>query len=237
MFVCDIKSDDIPKFVTTPQYPTPTVLSMDIGDENFTILSRVALEALREIESELGEDLGKRGIEHLQVADDLARACASLAKHGSHVGIILGFPCFEGADPIEENDGVAGAIYIANALVKLGKQVTFIIDSYSHALKNLLKTLSPACKVTSLGPNYTADQTEFLFDGLTGEALFSHLVSIERPSPNDQGTCHGMTGRLVENIEPIHLLFQQGKQKIPRHIFRNFLFFSIQETLYNSNSP
>jgi len=49
-----------------------------------------------------------------------------------------------------------------------------------------------------------------LFDGQTGEALFSHLVSIERPSPNVEGTCHGMTGRLIENIEPTHLLFQQG---------------------------
>jgi len=210
MLVSDIKSDDVPKFVETPQYTTPEVLPMDDSEKNFAILSKAVLQTLRQIDKELTEDPGKRGIKHLHVFDDFTRACLSLSKLGSHIGIILGFPCFDGADPVEENDGVAGALYIANALVTLGKQVTFIIDSHSHTLRNLLKTLSPDCKVNSLGHTYTADQTEFLFDGQTGEALFSHLVSIERPSPNVEGTCHGMTGRLIENIEPTHLLFQQG---------------------------
>lgn len=68
-------------------------------------------------------------------------------------------------DPIEENDGVAGAIYIGKALAARGTKVTFIIDSWSDTLKECLQSQNPAFEVKSLGLNYSDD---ILLDVETG---------------------------------------------------------------------
>ena len=74
--------------------------SEDNQNSYHTILSKAALSALRELETETLEDLGNRGIGNLLVADDFVKACISLSQSSSMtnrgVGIIVGFPLFKG---------------------------------------------------------------------------------------------------------------------------------------------
>lgn len=213
MFVCDILSDDITKFISIKSYPAADVISLDEKKAKYSIASKNTIEILKKIEIQLMEDPGKRKIESLLVEDDFTRACLHLAENGNNIAIILGFPCFADQDPLEENDGVAGAIYMAKAFVTLGKKVTFIIDGYSKVLKRFLQEVVPKADVTSIGTDYNKEST-FLFDAQTGDALFSHLISIERPSPGTDGFYHRASGKTITICEPTHLLFEQAKGKI-----------------------
>lgn len=95
MFVADVESDKVPDIIPNTSYPEPTVLKM--SNDYHTILSMDALNALREVEKETLEDLGNRGISELLVSDDFVKACVSLSQIStSNVGIILGFPLFDG---------------------------------------------------------------------------------------------------------------------------------------------
>ena len=220
MLVSDVFSHNVNDIVPATRYPEAEL--MEMKQKVYQILSKPSLDAISEIENEIMEDIGERGITNLLVKDDFCRACLDLAANGAHVGIIFGFPCFDGEDPVEENDGVAGAIYIANALLKLGKSVTFIVDNVSRALKNFLVEQMPKCQIKSIGAEFTIDNKDFLFDANSSKPLFSHLLAIERPSPSVDGTCRGMNGRLI-NVEPAHLLFLQGL-----FIIINYLKFSRQ---------
>ena len=105
-------------------------------------------------------------------------------------------------------------MYIGKALAASGTKVTFIIDSWSDALKKCLLEQNPKFEVKSLGLSFSSGGTEkfedILLNADTGEPLFSHLVAIERPSPAADGLCHGMRGQVID-IEPTHILFEQGK--------------------------
>ena len=97
MFVADVESDKVPDIISNMTYPEPTVLKMSKINDYYVILSKDALNALREVEKETLEDLGNRGISELLVADDFVKACVSLSQTStSNVGIILGFPLFKG---------------------------------------------------------------------------------------------------------------------------------------------
>lgn len=218
MFVSDILSTKVPEIIPNISYPSPVVLKMngDTSSDYHVVLSKDALDALREIEHEALEDLGQRGLGNLLLADDFVKACVSLSngnqnqktggENKKRVAIILGFPIFQGEDPREENDGVAGGLYIAKALDAMGVPVTFIVDSWSKELMKTLQENLPSSEVSSIGSDLKSD---FLLDVGTGLPRFSHLVSIERPSPGSDGCCHGMRGQVIE-IEPTHLLFEQG---------------------------
>lgn len=138
MFVTDVLSDDVPKYVKTMTYPKPCAVCLDETDMKYAIVSEETLGRLKRLQNEISEDPGNRGIKELIVDDDFGKACLSLSKYCSSVAIALGFPCLENNEVKEENDGVAGAIYIARALMALDTKVTFIIDERSSVLKETL---------------------------------------------------------------------------------------------------
>jgi len=215
LFICDIKSSDVPKYFKTRTYPKPSVIALDIYKQRYSLLSESALQSLNQIEIEILEDLGNRGIKDLLVKEDFTKAVLSLHTYGTHIGIILGFPCMTEGSPLEENDGIAGAIYIAQTLEKLNKQVTFIIDSGSPELETFLKDSTSSyiqnANVVSIGKEFDERDTTFLFDKETSKPNFSHLLAIERPSPTKEGCYNTMKARdIKKNCDPTHILFEQG---------------------------
>lgn len=215
MFLCDIKSSDTPNFFKNKAYPKPSVILMDSKNQRYSLLSEKALQSLNQIEFEVSEDLGNRGIKELIIKEDFSKAIMSLHKGGTSIGILFGFPCFTEGSPLEENDGVAGAIYIARALANLDKKVTFIIDSGSPHLETFLKeSISSYVEnidVMSIGKEFDERNTTFLFNKETSKPNFSHLLAIERPSPSADGCYNTMKARDIKKLcDPTHILFQQG---------------------------
>ena len=219
MFVADIESDDVPKHVTTATYPQPRVVCLDEPAMKYSIVSDNTWSTLMDIEQAVFKDPGNRGIKHLLVAEDFAKACLSLSKHAGRVGIALGFPCLEQFEPREENDGIAGAVYMARALMQLGCEVVFIIDSQSHALKSLLLEchtrgfLSKQPDVMSVERHLRVDDTHHIFNEVNNCAKFTHLIAIERPSPSAEGAYCTMSGRDISpHCDPIDVLFEQASR-------------------------
>ena len=217
MFVADIKSEEVPTLLTTKRYPKPVVICMDELLDRYSTMSEQASILLDQIEKELYEDLGNRGIKHLTVAGDFHKACLSLSERATSVGIILGFPCFEDGDPLEENDGVAGAIYIARVLTYLNIDVTFFVDGHSDVLKETLHSccskgfITKEISVSDVGAKFSINDRSVLFD-VSDKPKYSHLIAIERASPSQNGQYCTMKARDVSsNCDPLDKLFEQGK--------------------------
>lgn len=221
MFVSDTFSNDVPKLIKNTLYPKPKTICLDETNSRYSILSETTWNILTQIEKEIQEDPGNRGIANLIVESDFHKACLTLSKQYSHVtnhvGLTLGFPCIEGFDPCEENDGVHGAIYLAKALMHLGNRVTFIIDQRSSKLREtLLECTSKGFMgnlpdILNVPSSLSIEDTHIIFDNANDSVRFSHLISIERPSPGADGRHHTMTGRdISEKCDPIHILFEQG---------------------------
>ena len=79
-----------------------------------SVLSDVALEKINHLEAIIQDDPNNRGIKHLHLSDELAKAALKLS-HCNSVGITTGFPCNIGLDPPDENDGPPGALAMAKA--------------------------------------------------------------------------------------------------------------------------
>jgi len=218
MFVSDTLSDNIPSLVDVKQYPKPLLLCLDETLQRYSVVSKYANDLLTKIEEIIGEDKGDRGINHLIIQNNFHKAILSLSKHAKSVGIILGFSCFQEGFPIEENDGIHGAIIIARALTALGVNVTFFIDTHSTILKETLKDsfakgyFKTFVPVKTLGEDYNNDINKVLIDDVTGEAQFTHLIAIERPSKSVNGIYPNMRGRdISSNCDPLDQLFELAK--------------------------
>ena len=207
-----MKSDDVPNHVSVKTYPKAKVVCLDEKVQRYSIVSEKVYGLLGAIEEIAFEDLGNRGLSQLVIAEDFHKACLSLSKNCHSVAIILGFPLFESKSPSEENDGIAGAIYLANALLNTGSLVTFFIDSFSDILKDFLISstfLTKNVKVLSVGKDFTEHDLSFLVDKETGKPYYTHMVAIERPSTSIIGGYRTMSGRSIY-CEPLDILFQQG---------------------------
>ena len=184
---------------------------------NTKTISEERWSLLDKIESEVFQDLSNRGISNLLVKDDFHKACMSLSNSSS-CAILLGFPLFND-EPKEENDGIAGAIYIARALLHLEKSVTFFIDSDGTLLKQTLQEcadkhgyLKGCIQVKNINKDFSIENMDVLIDPATKKPRYSHLISIERPCRNKNGNYMTMIARdISSSCDPIDLLFLQGK--------------------------
>ena len=212
MFVSDVLSENVPKMVESTLYPKPTVVCTDPAKQRYVSVSQRTLSQLSAIESAITVDPGNRGLEHLVIPGEFAKVCLDLSNSAKTVGILLGFPLFD-SDPPEENDGIAGAIYLARALNALDIEVYFIIDSSANGLANCLGI----CK--SLG--YTHENNPFILVGETttglseiAEGQFTHLIAIERPSPAADGKYYTMRARDVSHkVGAMAEIFRQAQKE------------------------
>ena len=138
MFICDVKTAEFQDLHPVPyQNLVPSVVQ--ISEKRFSVLSETAKTNITRLEKCLLCDIGKRGVEHLSVKDNLLKSLLRLYQ-ASSIGITFGFPVFP-KDPVsEETDGLPGALAIVKALCALGKKVSFIIDSRNEGpLKKILE--------------------------------------------------------------------------------------------------
>lgn len=217
MFIADIKSDDTSKVVPNKVYPKPKVVCLDHELKRFSVISESGWKLLDDLEQETFQDLGQRGIKELLVKDDLHKACLSLSKNAKSVAIIVGFPVFTERAPYEENDGIAGAIYIAKALMHLNIPVTFFIDDHSQLLRKMLEEcatlgfMEGSVQIRCVGKEFCMENMNELLDPVSKEVKYTHLIAIERPSPSHDGRYKTMKARdVTEFCNPVDYLFLQG---------------------------
>ncbi|KAL5268780.1 hypothetical protein ACHWQZ_G002586 [Mnemiopsis leidyi] len=209
MFVADILSEDVPKIVHSAVYPKPMVICTDTLKQRYVSLSENVLSQLNDIESVVTVDHGQRGLEHLLVPEEFTKVCLCLSTRAKTVGILLGFPLFD-SEPAEENDGIAGAIYLARALNALDVKVYFLVDESATTLSDCLS----ACKSKGyVHENNPLIQVGAKTGGLFAEVQFTHLIAIERPSPAADGKYYTMRARdISQNVGPMAEMFRQAER-------------------------
>eukprot|EP00794_Sanderia_malayensis_P020587 gene20587-22618_t len=214
MFISDRTPDEMQSITDAKIYPAAKAVCLNESSQTYSLVSRRIWDQMTSLEQLILHDPGKRGVRHLTQTGDFHHAALSLSQNAKSVAIVTGFPCLVDFDPPIENDGLAGAICIARAVQSLGKPVTFIVDKRDVGL---FRTILGHCHETGLlkheasvvslvGPD--SAPRSILFDAFTGQARFSHLVSIERPGRSATGTYHTMSKIDITNAcDPIDELF------------------------------
>ncbi|XP_028396292.1 D-glutamate cyclase, mitochondrial-like isoform X2 [Dendronephthya gigantea] len=219
MFICDETTASFQESHPSPyKEHAPCVVEISENREKFSVLSQIAKNKITELEQLLLYDIGKRGIEDINVKGDLLKSLLSLYQSSS-VGITFGFPVFGDEAVAEETDGLPGAIDIAKALSALGKKVSFIIDKRNEALLckiiqkclqlKILKKDVPFVVYERENDRKTA-ALQFLYpNGRAKEPRFDHIVSIERTGPSNDGTYRSMKAKVLKEdlIAPVEDLF------------------------------
>ncbi|XP_077637045.1 D-glutamate cyclase, mitochondrial isoform X4 [Crocuta crocuta] len=122
----NLKNPEAPASRFTPE-GIPEVHHISQDPLHYSIASASAVQKIRELETIIAVDPGRRGIGHLLCKDELLRASLSLS-HSRSVLITTGFPTHFNHEPPEETDGPPGAIALAACLQALGKEVSMIVD-------------------------------------------------------------------------------------------------------------
>jgi KipI family sensor histidine kinase inhibitor len=154
-------------------------------------LERLALR----LEGIIQHDPGGRGLAHWAERGDLLPATRSLLE-GSRIAIATGF--FIPAAGAIETDGPLGALVLARALIALGKEVVFLVDSHAAGiieagLSCLSDVSASEVPMVLLPPG---DSPELRRQARTP---YSHVVAVERPGRSENGRYHTMRG---EDITP-----------------------------------
>ena len=179
------------------------------------------------LETEIQDDIGKRGIAKLYIPGELVKA-ALVLSHSSTVAVHFGFPCNTNEKFPDETDGPPGAVAIGRALQALGKKVTFIASSYHVELvRELVRkflgnevTVAEFTPLRTHGPDKVGIASEeFLFHdgGNQTSPKFDALVAIEATSRTEKGCYMTMKGRDLSGIckdSPVDELFIQGTSAI-----------------------
>ena len=224
MFICDVTTAQFQEKHPSPYKDhEPRLAQISENPKRFSVLSKTANAKITHLEELTLYDIGKRGVRHLCVKNDLLK-CLLRLYQASSIGVAFGFPVTGDNDQIaEETDGMPGAISIAKALCALGKKVSFIIDQRNESLlKKIihecleLKILKKDVPVLVYDRQTDREKAamQFLYPGNSNEnPRFDHLVSIERTGPNKNGAYCSMRGKVWEEdlISPIEDLFLQGK--------------------------
>ena len=215
MFLTDRTCDEMQVLANSNTYPETKVVCIDEEEQVFSMISLVNWNKLTDLEQFVIDDPGNRGVGKLIQPTDLHCAALSISQSAKSVAIVTGFPCMPGNEPPIENDGISGAVAIAKAVQALGKPVTFIVDRrdvniFRQIVSHCVQTgiLKHEVSVTALG-----DSTKsILFDDLTEQARFSHLIGIERPGRTSTGIYSTMGKVDISHLcDPIDELFIEGK--------------------------
>lgn len=167
--------------------------------------------------------------------EDFAAACRSIGEHPApSVGIVTGFWIADADPPCGETDGPLGAVYLARALHTLGIRAEIITDAFcrgavEHGLSAAgigggeivdaaadsagVRPSQPPIAVLTLPPVTHPWEAYLVIDWLESNHNrgLTHLVSLERVGPAEDGRCYSMRGlditssmcpaeRLVEHL-------------------------------------
>lgn len=205
-------TDDKPRVVTIKESPFTA-----------SLLSEEAMDKIRRLETEIQEDIGKRGIANLHIADELLKATLVLS-HSSSVAVHFGFPCNTNEEFPDETDGPLGAIVLGKALKTLGKEVTFIASYYQVELVQELVRIflennasvvefTPQRTHGSGGVRMAANKLLFHDAAHQRSPKFDVLVAIEAVSRSSEGCYMTMRARDLSDIckvSPVDEVFIQG---------------------------
>lgn len=215
MFLSDMNVAKAEKHFQTKKYPEAKVVCLDSAQQIYSLLSCDSWNRISSIENVIIDDPGNRGVKHLMENCDLHFAALSISQFAKSVAIITGFPCLPEHTPSIENDGISGAVALARAVQSLGKPVTFVVGKNEKAI---FKDIAVWChsngifkhEVPVIGMDNAATM---LFDELTDQIRFSHLISIECPGRNHQGKYCTMNKRdISDHCDPLDQLFIEGNQ-------------------------
>lgn len=158
----------------------------------------------------ISEDTAQRGINDLASAIELMRA-VEFSMSSSKIAIFTGFTIMPFVKC--ETDGPLGAIFLAKAFIKLGKQASIWIDDiYTHVLKK---------GSNFLGINIPIYGVPFKWNGSFFSSFwqenFDLLISIERPGRAIDGKYYSYRKEDISNyVSPLDEFFIEAKRrKIP----------------------
>lgn len=158
----------------------------------------------KQIESVVLQDPGQRGISQWAHNGDLWPAVESLIS-AKHVLITTGF-YITSAHAIE-TDGPPGALFIAKALVELGKKVTLLIDK--HALQ-IMEAGANALNLSLDIKAFSADEVVDFFQLISEDT--THFIAIERPGRAQDGGYYNHRGNdLSPFVAPFDDLFLEAQ--------------------------
>ena len=154
--------------------------------------------AIARIEMLARRDPGSRGLAAFAPTRDLLPAAAELLR-GQRVIIVTGF-CIRAA-LIGESDGPPGALAIADALRRLGKEVVLVSDEYSSGLLAAGSALfgEPFPTVILALPG---DAAERQIDELVATFKPTQVLAIERPGSAADGHRYSMRGEILDDLVP-----------------------------------
>lgn len=223
---CDTMVDEFPKKnLSGDTDAQPRVVTIKENPLTASLLSEKAMSKIRRLETEIQEDIGKRGIANLHIPDEDELAKAALVlSHASSVAIHFGFPVNTNSEFPDETDGPLGAMALGKALKALGKKVTFIASYYHIKLvQELVQTfLTSEVSVVEFTPERThgsggvrAAAGKILFhDGVHQmNPKFDVLVAIEAVGRTEEGRYMTMKARDLSDVckvSPVDEIFIQG---------------------------
>ncbi|MCC5910967.1 MAG: DUF4392 domain-containing protein [Clostridiaceae bacterium] len=164
-------------------------------------------EAFHAIEEVITKDQGNRGLGAIAKNGNLYSAVKELHT-SSTVMIVTGF-CIKDT-MVGETDGPIGAVSLANALYKLGKQVILVTDEYSHGL---LKVSLEVLKIKIMIEVVPFEETDTFCLNLLDKYKPSHIIAIERPGRAEDGRCYSMRGEDISEVIPnTDILLEKAKE-------------------------
>jgi D-glutamate cyclase len=164
--------------------------------------------ALQNIWEKLGEDPVVRGINVLRekIPDDFRNAVEAVAE-ADEVYLVTGF--FIPTAGQIETDGLSGASFLAKALLKLGKRVTFLEDQHNE---NILKAGFAAIGISPdfIKPDLNQDPANWIQP--KGKSV---IVAVERPGRGEGGFRRTMRGIKIP-ADPLDEIFAAASNMSPR---------------------
>ena len=153
-------------------------------------------ETLRSIESISRRDPGGRGLAAHAESGQLLPAARELMD-SKRIIIVTGF-CIRDA-MIGETDGPPGALAVADALVRLGKDVLLLTDDFSSALLEAGASVS-GCRSRIVTMNLPQESANTVIDELIASYAPTHVLAIERPGNASDGHRYSMRGEMLDDL-------------------------------------
>ena len=184
------------------------------------LYSQQIKDKISQIEAICGQDVG-RGITPLVEAarGGLFRSASALAEHPSpHIAIITGFFMPYGNPPAAETDGPVGCAQLAAGLDRVGIPVRIVTDSLCfEAVKIAVFTAGVSANISFDIVPVDANNYNDLIASILNlwESLpipVSHIISLERAGPGNDGIVRNMKGQdITSHTPPMHLLLSSQK--------------------------
>ena len=155
--------------------------------------------AIETLSALAAHDPGQRGFSSAAASAAELQAAAESLLNGHRIVIATGF-CIRAA-LIGENDGLTGALAIADALARLGKEVVLVSDRFSSALLE-----AGAHLYDRVFPIVVLETAQDRADAQIAELLQTfkptQVLAIERPGSAIDGHRYSMRGVLLDDLIP-----------------------------------